>query len=482
MPVIKSAKGEKPSKKLGEKEEFKNYIHDQNQKLELANRQKELELISPDRDIRLLRIKYDKLENSQGTRPILKQNVSDHVKTLYEQEAKYLGERAELYQTSYDPYKLGAHVVSNKSDNQPVTIGGYSNKKDVVIPGDSYEHRPKLFADKVFNDHKNNREALEANLLDPRISAQPVRQENGFILKQSVYGDTFNTKKYLQENEFSTQRLTEPLYVSKDAAELDYQDIALKSKADELALNDYKAGITDNPKDVFRAQFVIDEVERYEKSLRNNQYPRLSGPLNDPYEPIYNTTEICETSDGFKNRETLRVYDSPYSSAKPTYEALHVDLKTLAEIEQKKKEHEARVAQELANEKQNSDQNDATIKDYSRDRVARRHNDPIRSQFPISVYQNNYSKIEFVHEEKCAPNDYYERIHYTDMKEPVYKKPHASRFIELRDKWSKTSAQQKFLNHYSTPTVDLRQNIKTGKKQILASPIVAARNAIVKKV
>ncbi len=60
--------------------------HDRVQHMQLANRKKELELITPDRDIRLLRIKSDDLENARGAKPNLKQSVKQHLNTFYQQE------------------------------------------------------------------------------------------------------------------------------------------------------------------------------------------------------------------------------------------------------------------------------------------------------------------------------------------------------------------------------------------------------------
>jgi hypothetical protein len=170
-----------------DKQKRVDYFHDTVQKMETENRFRDLSLVTPRTAVTSLRLKYSALENARGVRPNLKQNFNDHVNTLYNHEAKYLGERAELYKTDYNPYILKEAIVQNKPNPEPTTIGGYSNKQDVVIPDDTYEHRPKLYANRVYSEHVHQkREPLENVLKYPDMSASPKMQENSFILKQST--------------------------------------------------------------------------------------------------------------------------------------------------------------------------------------------------------------------------------------------------------------------------------------------------------
>jgi len=209
---------------LENKKIIKEY-HDRIVKLQYENRQKDISLIKPDSDIRMLRLKSNELEKSRGpAQATLKQNVNDHLNILYDQESKYLGERAELYKTqTYNPYLLKQYVESVKPEPNVsanyTDYSGVSSQKNVYITEEKHERndRPKLFADKVYNDHKNLKRAPYENvLLNPCLSTDPKTvQENGFILKQSTYGDSYNTKKYLQENELvGSKRAAEPLYRS----------------------------------------------------------------------------------------------------------------------------------------------------------------------------------------------------------------------------------------------------------------------------
>ena len=458
------------------KEERSQLFHDQVQAMETQNRFKNLELITPDRDIRLLRVNMNEIENARGAKPNLKQNFKEHVNTLYDQEYKYLGERSDLYKTSYNPYELNQHIAEVKDNQQSAHINGFLNKTESGIPNDTYEHRPKLFAHKVFMDfHDKKRAALEQGLLNPTGLANPLLQEDGFILKQTEYGGNYNTKKFLQENEFSTQRLTDPIYQQIDKAELDYQNVALKSKVEEVALNDYKAGINPNPNDLYGAQDKVDAIDKYNKTVRQSEYPRYSGPLKEPYEKIYSSNDIIEHGNGYQNRFESRVYDSPFTQSKSNYEPLHSDLKMLAEMEQKKR------SDELDNKTNNETGNRApiSIKDRSRATVSRRVTEVLKEKYPISIHEKDYSQYSYRSEEPCPKNDFYKNIEYT-TELFSYDQPHQSRLTTLQDNWTKTGAQKKFLSEYKIDTADLRENKNLYKKPHFISPVSCA-NANLKK-
>jgi hypothetical protein len=459
----------------GGKEERAQLFHDQVQAIETENRFKNLEVFTPDRDIRLLRINMNEIENARGAKPNLKQNVKEHVNTLFDQEYQYLGERSDLYKTSYNPYELNQHIAEVKDNKQSEHINGYLNKTESGIPNDTYEHRPKLFAHKVFMDfHDKKRAQQEQGLLYPSGLAHPIIQEDGFVLKQTEYGGNYNTKKFLQENEFSTQRLTDPIYQPINKAELDYQNVALKSRVEDVALNDYKAGINSNPKDLYSAQDKLDAYDKQNKAARQSEYPRLSGPLDKPFESIYSADNINEHGNGYTKRFETRVYNSPFAQSGPNYEPLHSDLTTLAEIEQKKREDGSKTVRE-----EPINRAPVTIKDRSRATVSRRVTDVLKENQPISIHQKDYSQYTYTSEEPCPQNDFNKKVEYT-TELFSYDKPHQSRLTTLQDKWTKTDAQKKFLSEYTGVTADQRENKNLYKKPHFISPVSCA-NANLKK-
>lgn len=198
-----------------EKQKMVQEHHERMQRMIYQNRKKEIDLIRPQEDIRLLRIKHAELENARGAKPNLKQNVKQHVNTLYDQESKYLGERAELYKTDiYNPYLLKQYVETVKVDpaQKPVAymsngVGCASQREVYVTPQDppmnTRPHRPTLFADQVFHDYNELKRApLESVLTNPNLSAHPKVQENGYYHQQTTYGGSYNTKKFLQGKKY----------------------------------------------------------------------------------------------------------------------------------------------------------------------------------------------------------------------------------------------------------------------------------------
>lgn len=219
----------KTNKLALEKSRIEQEHKDRIQQMQMASRQKELDTIGPKEDIRVLRFKHDSLEKKRdgNAAPFLKQNIAHHVQTFYDQERKFLGERAELYRNPsvYDPRLLAQHVELCK-EGAPMNRF-YTDGSPYI--SSHLDGRPVRFADQVLDEHLNEKRApLEAVLVDVNSNAEPVVQENRFILQQSTYGDAYNTKKFLQENNLVGR---EPLaYERLPQAQLDAQNQMLKDK------------------------------------------------------------------------------------------------------------------------------------------------------------------------------------------------------------------------------------------------------------
>jgi hypothetical protein len=201
-----------------------------------------------------------------------------------------------------------------------------------------------LFAHKVWPDYHNEKRApKEERLTNPSLKATASIQEDGFILQQTEYGDAYNTKKYLQENELvnknnKTDRSNG--YQKLSDEEIAYQNIALKSRQELLAFNDYKLGLTPNVNDLERASQILNKIDAENERLK--EYPRLVGPIPPyPYEEIYCTKNINEMGDGFSKRYYERVYDSPFINRDDhqRYLPYESDLKAMHEYENSLKEN-----------------------------------------------------------------------------------------------------------------------------------------------
>lgn len=408
------------------------------QKLQLDNRQKDIDRIRPEDDMRLLRLKYKELENTKAPQPFLKQNYSDHVRTFYDQEAKYLGERAELYRTDvYNPYVVKEHIDCVKEGSAEPRFSSENNK---YITSE-LAGRPKMFADRALGEFKMQKRAQqEALLTNPHQSAHPVIQEDGFILQQSTYGDSYNTKKYLQEHELvSMQATKQPVYEKLDQSTLNGQNVVLKSKETQ-------------PEDA-------------------NSYPRVWGPMPpEPYEPLYCNNHISEMSDGYSKRFYHRVYDSPNVTFPPRYAALKTDQEAMHKYEEKQMVESMRRQEYLDDlHRQKMDKaRESEISHVKEERAARRDLDnatqAVQNQTPQSTYSSSYTKYSFDRLKKCPPNEFYKSAVYTGHSKP-------RDLIGLQDSWSKTHAHRQFHSAYPTKPADLRENIHTGKKKIKSSPL-----------
>ena len=170
-----------------EKEKINAENHSRIQGVLTENRRHEVDLITPDRDIRLLRIKMGELENARGAKPNLKQTNRQHINTFYNQEGKYFGERAQLYRTPvYNPYLVKQYVEAVKADPKISANfqSGSANQSQAnfQMPNDSYEHRPKLFAHKVFGDYELlKRSPLEQVYINLFIIAYKLKMFNPYF-------------------------------------------------------------------------------------------------------------------------------------------------------------------------------------------------------------------------------------------------------------------------------------------------------------
>lgn len=460
--------------------------HDRLQRINLENRRNDLDLITPERDLRLLRIKMDELENARGAKPNLKQTYKQHINTFYSQEGKYLAERAQLYRTPvYNPYLVKQYIETVKADpkiSANVTSGSANPSQDkCTIPNDSYEHRPKLFAHKVFSDYELLKRApLEQVLTDPSVLSSSAVQENGTVHKQTTYGGDYNTKKFLQEYDPTISKTTLE-YIPKDQAELDYQNIVLKSNVDNYALKNYKNGVTPNV-DLHTARAEIRINEAKNKEIEATQFPRMAGPIPpEPYEDIYCAEHAGEMGDGYAKRYYSRVYDSPHSDPKgPRYEPLKADLQSMAQYEAKAN-RDAQANQEYIDKLQsdimkNSVSKEVSHIDRSKEKVPRRVTDHTAVQFreqqqPLSTYRSNLSNYVRKNFENNPSNKFYKPDEYTETKEQKILNPNTAKgVLSLQDRWSKSLANKSYNRNYLSSMPDLRCNITKGKRRIPTAP------------
>lgn len=143
-------------------------LHASHQQMEAENRLKQLELIRPEDNIKLLNLKFRSLQHPRHDRPILPQYRDPYVNTLYDQVGTYVQERSGLYHTeTYDPNTLTQAIPEiEKSDNNKQEddhlLKDENNLKDLLAHGEKTQDKskPKLFQYKTFQDYQNMRVCL----------------------------------------------------------------------------------------------------------------------------------------------------------------------------------------------------------------------------------------------------------------------------------------------------------------------------------
>ncbi len=345
---------------------------------------------------------------------------------------------------------------------------------------DTYEHRPKLFANKVFGDYELLKRAPQEQLLtDPSVSSTVHVQENGITHQQTTYGGSYNVKKFLQEHDALINGTTLE-YEKKDPAEIEHQNIVLKSSADNIALRNYKNGVTSS----IDFQSACNEAqvnESNKKVLDSKEFPRMAGPIPpEPYEPIYCATNACEMGDGYSKRYYPRVYDSPHVPPPGArYEPLKTDLQAMTQYEAKalkefqinqeyiKNMHTETLRKSMPNEVSHVDRS----KDYAARRVLDHTAVQFKEQMPLSNYQSNYSSYVVKPVEANPVNKFYKDANYTEtVQMKINNSQTPMNILQLQDRWTKSKANKIHNIKYKSSMPDLRCNIMTGKKRIQNTP------------
>ena len=189
--------------------------------MEASNRWKVLESQKPQHEIKAL---HHKLDNVSGkTEPYV----------FYDHEGNYQRERAGLYKTSYDPYQLqysmnklersGPEIMDTQLSHVDA-LNTASPLNDAMsdamrwsrtLGGGGFGTVPQTHVQPSQHEAMSpfiNVKDVQKRALQPSVQSSDVRtQENGIILKESTYGDSYNTNKFLQENALMRRARSEPL-------------------------------------------------------------------------------------------------------------------------------------------------------------------------------------------------------------------------------------------------------------------------------
>jgi hypothetical protein len=130
----------------------------------------------------------------------------------------------------------------------------------------------------------------DASTVDPRVQ----EGSNPFVQRESVYGQSYNTRKFIQENTLSAQARSDPTRLISTRYNSNLERVR--------SMNSYPA---QSP-----STSVVDQQQE------NVNEDLILGPFlpPSPYNELYSSKYITEHTDGYSRRSTNRVYESPFKN------------------------------------------------------------------------------------------------------------------------------------------------------------------------
>ncbi|CAM4914355.1 unnamed protein product [Rotaria socialis] len=436
-----------------------------NQQMEAENRLKQLELIRPEDNLKLLNLKFRVLQSPRHGRPILPQYRDPYVNTLYDQLGTYVQERSGLYQTvTYDPNALVQAIPdiekseNNEQENDHL-LKDDNHLGDLLDYGEQTQDKskPNLFQYKTFQDYQQMRSRLlnkcrvpqDANTVNTRI------QEGNppFIQRESTYGDSYNTRKFLQENILSSDARSDPTSLMSTR----YNTNIERARS----MNSYPMKAT--------RSLSLDTNDHNNNNNNNKEKSNdiTVGPLlhPSPYDELYATNHITEHTNGYSRRSENRIYDSPFKNkgdmlAYKFYEKKQTSIAPYLQ-----------VADPLSREVK-------TPVRLPGPEIVARFVDPKLAKH--STYQQSYKDLAF-HENIPSMQDSRLSLDesYLSMKDsdPRFGRTADGRvkqwkLIDLQDRWTKTKAQRQYHMDHPESVPYVGDGTVQAKKEIVIADIV----------
>lgn len=429
------------------------------QEIEAQNRWNVLEAHGPGHDLSSLNYKMG--YSSETEKP----------KTFYGHEGKYNEERAGLYKTSYSPERLAYNMNALDVSGPEIMNTMHSHIDALNLPSrlnsdikDAFRYsrtlsssQPNLAGDlRDGRDLTNQHLALkrsQTQILQPTVETARVKvQEGNTILKDSTMGDSYNTRKFLQEYEIGKFSRYEPLQVMSSAN----QNLHNVRKASSTKSKNVK--FADN---ITVAQSLDSGILRL-SSAPTRGSPRVSigTGLTPATEPVITTQ-----------------YSSSQAQYRPEFDK---------DTEQEEDTEEETKANEFANlpkirftnietKLEDRDKEEKPFIAYSS--VLRKR--PVSSD-PSTEYRNEFSSkgTNFIpsnlHNSLSFDSAYKAQFpsHHIGYKhdprfewEPGYGSPRPqTSLLQIQNRFEKSAVRKKFHTEFRESNPDLRENITRGKK------------------
>ncbi|CAF1597291.1 unnamed protein product [Rotaria magnacalcarata] len=412
--------------------------------MDAENRLQQLEVIRPTENINLLNVKLQNLQHPRHARPILPQYRDDYVNTLYDQMGTYVQERSGLYHTqNYDPNVLTQAIPDLEYQQENTTT---ENDVDQLLnTGEQIQSRatPVLFQRRALGDYQNMRNHLLRNLRVPHdASTVDSRTQEGkkqFVQRVTIYGQAYNTKKFLQENTLLNNARIDPSRLMSTTYNNDLERVR--------SLNSFPMRVISN-----------SSMNNYSEFPNANLVSPVIRPSTSA--ELYKTNSINEHTNGYLRRPTVRVYDSPFKTEHNT---------TVNKVSQQQTVHpQSNPSLQIPSQIPRSVKTNLRLPGPE---VVARFTEP--NIDPPTTYQRSYKDISY-HEtipqiKRTTKNNHQDSNCSSNILLRECK------LLDLQEQWTKTQAQQQYHIEHPEAVPYVGASTMRAKKEILIADAIAKK-------
>ncbi|XP_033733291.1 LOW QUALITY PROTEIN: uncharacterized protein C7orf31-like [Pecten maximus] len=419
------------------------------QEMEAQNRFKVLEAQTPGHELTALNCKYQHLTDKEMP------------STFYSHEGKYNEERAGMYRTSYHPERL-SNSLSGQERSPPEIMNTMHSHVDALnLPTklnrdmkDALRYSrtlnssmPNLAGDmrdayEVLTPLHHVKEAQKMMLQPTEDTARVPVLEKEMILKESVTGNSYNTHKFLQENQLPKFARQEPLNVMSTENQ-NLANVRLISGLKPQKSVSFSDSVTVASGDENGNVRIISAPSRMQRGAEKENIP----PGN-----------ICTT----QYTSTQALYN-PFNEQEvpPQQEPSIFELQMKALAEEREMERQLEKKETPTMSVRQPRRRAATSLDTE-------YHDEYRSLSSNIAPTNLRHSMQFSTAYQNQFPNYHDLTYKQDprfMWEPGFGSPRPQTdLVKMQDRFSKSSVRKKFHSCFSESNPDLRENIISGKK------------------
>lgn len=268
------------------------------------------------------------------------------------------------------------------------------------------------------------------------VDSRTQEGEKQFIQRQSVYGQAYNTPKFLQNNTLVSHARADPSRLMSTR----YNHYLGRVRS----LNSFPTKTPENHK-----QRTVD-------------HPLVSPVLHPPItDPIYTTKSITEHSNGYSTRSTARVYQSPFKNPS--------DTNTNPFIQQAS---QARTVpfDPILSIPAPLPRSVKTHIQLPGPEIVARSTEPTLE--PKTTYQHGYKDITYHEAKPSQPPPMIRSL--TTLDQPMNRMS----LGDIQERWSKTQALEQYHKEYPEAVPDVGGITLRARKEILIADTVAKKAAL----